>query len=70
MKASELRAQSEKELQALLQENKALLADLQYNHSLNPVENPARIQGIRKDIARILTVQKQQQAATETSIAK
>ncbi|MDX2064029.1 MAG: 50S ribosomal protein L29 [Bacteroidia bacterium] len=61
MKASELRGQSPTELHDQLREKRAELAELQFNHNLNPVENPARIRGIRKDIARILTVLAQQQ---------
>jgi large subunit ribosomal protein L29 len=56
MKANELRGQSASELTGLLAEQRARLAELKYNHSLSPVENPARMKALRKDIARILTV--------------
>lgn len=56
MKPSDLRQSSDTELRDLLAEQTQLLTTLKYNHALSPVENPARIQQIRRDVARIKTL--------------
>ena len=62
MKPSDLRQQSDVELRDLLNEQQQLLNTLKFNHALSPVENPARIRQIRKDLARIKTIMAQRQA--------
>ena len=56
MKASELRNLSATELTQKLKELKAELFNLRFQHAINQLENPMRIQTVKKDIARVNTV--------------
>ena len=56
MKASELRNMSATELTQKLKELKSELFNLRFQHAINQLENPMRIQTVKKDIARINTV--------------
>ncbi|MEG0018923.1 MAG: 50S ribosomal protein L29 [Oscillospiraceae bacterium] len=56
MKASELRNMSVIELTQKLKELKSELFNLRFQHAINQLENPIRIQEVRKDIARVNTV--------------
>ena len=54
MKAVEIRNLSEKELS-----EKAELFHLRFQHAINQLENPKRIKAVKKDIARISTIIKE-----------
>ncbi len=56
MKAAELRDMSAKELNEKLAELKQELFNLRFQHAINQLENPGRIEIVKKDIARVLTV--------------
>lgn len=56
MKASELRKLSNKELQEKLKELKSELFNLRFQHAVNQLENPMRINVVKKDIARVQTI--------------
>jgi large subunit ribosomal protein L29 len=56
MKASELRNMSAEQLTAKLKELKAELFNLRFQHAINQLENPMRIQTVKKDIAKVNTV--------------
>ena len=56
MKASELRNMSATELTEKLKELKSELFNLRFQHAINQLENPIRIQTVKKDIARVNTV--------------
>ena len=58
MKASEIRKLSAKELDAKLLELKDELFKLRFQQAINQLDNPMRINAVRKDIARIKTVQR------------
>lgn len=60
MKAKKLRQMSEKELEEQLDETETELRKLESNlkSGMQP-ENPANIKELKKDIARIKTIQKQ-----------
>ena len=58
MKASEIRKMSAQELDAKLLELKDELFKLRCQQAINQLENPTRISAVKKDIARILTVQR------------
>ena len=58
MKASEIRKLSAAELDAKLLELKDELFKLRFQQAINQLENPTRISAVKKDIARILTVQR------------
>ena len=56
MKASELRKLSQAELDAKLLELKKELFNLRFQQAINQLDNPMRISAVRKDIARVMTV--------------
>ena len=56
MKMNELRKMSAAELTAKVKELKAELFNLRFQHAINQLENPMRINTVKKDIARINTV--------------
>ena len=58
MKASEIRKLSAAELDAKLLELKDELFKLRFQQAVNQLENPIRISAVKKDIARIKTVQR------------
>lgn len=56
MKAKEIRELSPKELTQKLTDLKAELFNLRFQNAINQLENPMRINAVRKDIARIKTI--------------
>ena len=58
MKASEIRKLSAKELDAKLLELMDELFKLRFQQAVNQLDNPMRISAVKKDIARIKTVQR------------
>lgn len=56
MKAAEIRELSEVELNDKLRDLKADLFNLRFQHAINQLENPMRLNLVKKDIARIKTV--------------
>lgn len=56
MKIEDMRLMGEKEILAVIEENQTLLGNMKYNHAVSPVENPARMRKIKKDIARLKTI--------------
>ena len=58
MKASEIRKLSAAELDAKLAELKDELFKLRFQQAVNQLDNPMRIKAVKKDIARIKTVQR------------
>ena len=63
MKASELVYLSETELDTKLAELKQELFNLRFQLAVNQLDNPTRIKAVKKDIARIKTIQRQRQIA-------
>lgn len=62
MKASEIRELSEVELGEKLRDLKEELFNLRFQHAINQLENPMRLNHVKKDIARVKTVIKQRAA--------
>ncbi|MBD5095168.1 MAG: 50S ribosomal protein L29 [Subdoligranulum sp.] len=58
MKANELREMSAAELANKLAELKAELFNLRFQHTINQLDNPGRIETVKKDIARVKTIQR------------
>lgn len=56
MKASEIRELTEEELTKKLNDLKAELFNLRFQHAINQLENPMRIKAVKKDIARVQTI--------------
>ncbi|NLP47912.1 MAG: 50S ribosomal protein L29 [Clostridiales bacterium] len=67
MKAVEIRKLSAKELDAKLLELKDELFKLRFQQAINQLDNPMRISAVRKNIARIKTVQRDIQLHGENS---
>ena len=56
MKATELREMTAVELNKQLKDLKAELFNLRFQHAINQLDNPIRIETVKKDIARVMTV--------------
>ena len=56
MKAKEIREMSTAELQSKLAELKKNLFTLRMQHATNQLDNPLKIDAVKKDIARIKTI--------------
>ncbi len=61
MKIAEIREMSDKDLKERLDADRIALDQLTMNHSVTPLDNPAKIKEKRRDIARILTVLRQRE---------
>ena len=59
MKASEIRKLSADEMNAKLLELKDELFKLRFQQAINQLDNPMRIKAVKKDIARIKTIQRE-----------
>ncbi|MDR1733446.1 MAG: 50S ribosomal protein L29 [Oscillospiraceae bacterium] len=59
MKAEEIRGLSPEKQAEKLKELKQELFNLRFQAAINQLDNPARIKAVKKDIARILTIQNQ-----------
>ncbi|MCI9225555.1 MULTISPECIES: 50S ribosomal protein L29 [unclassified Acutalibacter] len=56
MKASDIRELTADELNTKLSDLKAELFNLRFQLAINQLDNPMRIQAVKKDIARVKTV--------------
>jgi large subunit ribosomal protein L29 len=63
MKASDIRELNEVELGDKLKDLKADLFNLRFQHAINQLENPMRLHHVKKDIAKVLTVMREREAA-------
>ena len=63
MKANEVRKMTGEELQTKLQDLKKDLFNLRLQHATNQLDNPIRIAEVKKDIARVKTIIREQQLA-------
>ena len=60
MKANDIRKMSKDELEEKLKDLKKDLFTLRMQHATNQLDNPIRISQVRKDIARVKTVLREQ----------
>ena len=63
MKASEIRKMSEAELNEKLASLKKDLFFLRMQHATNQLDNPVKIAEVKRDIARVKTIIREQQTA-------
>ncbi|MFV1969608.1 MAG: 50S ribosomal protein L29 [Acidimicrobiia bacterium] len=63
MKASELRKLNYKELGEKLDESKEEFFNLRFQHVTNQLDNTSRIKQVKRDVARIATVMREQEIA-------
>ena len=59
MKAKELRNMSVEEIDVKIQELKGQLFDLRFRHAIGQLNNPMQINLLKKDIARLETIRKE-----------
>ena len=64
MKANDVRKMSSSELETKLMDLKKELFNLRFQHATNQLENPIRIAEVKKDIARVKTIIREQQLAS------
>ena len=57
LKAREILELGEQELDQLLKQNREELFNLRFQHATGQLENTARLNQVKRDIARLLTVQ-------------
>lgn len=67
MKPSEVRELSEKEREEKIRDYEEELFNLRFQMATGKIENPGRIRIIRRDIARLKTIQKELIATVEES---
>jgi large subunit ribosomal protein L29 len=56
MKVAEIKELSTKELIEKIDADSTIMDQLCLNHSITPLDNPVKIKGLRRDIARMKTV--------------
>lgn len=62
MKANEIKDMTVDELNSKLAELKQELFNLLFQHAVNQLENPKRLQAVKKDIARVKTFIRKQES--------
>ena len=63
MPAQEIRELSAEEMQSKLKDLKEELFNLRFQLAINQLENPTRIKAVKKDIARISTILRENELA-------
>ena len=63
MKASEIRDMTAQELENKLVDLKKELFALRFQHTVNQLDNPARLKAVKKEIARMKTIIREQSNA-------
>ena len=66
LKARELRELTDEELESKLHELKEELFSLRFKRTTGNISNPLRLRTIRKEIARIKTIQRERRNEKET----
>ena len=64
MKASEVRALSQADLEKKLVDLKKDLFNLRLQHATNQLDNPQKLADVKKDIARVQTIIREKQTAS------
>ena len=64
MKASEMKKLSTAELETKLKDLKAELFNLRFQLAINQLNNPMRVSAVKKDIARVKTVLRENEINT------
>ena len=63
MKVEEIRKMSDEELSSELASLKEELFKLRFQHATNQLDNPSQITQVKRDIARVMTIQREKQLA-------
>lgn len=67
MKASEIREMTADEMNSKLADLKAELFNLRFQLAINQLDNPMRISAVKKDIARVKTVIRENELHAENA---
>lgn len=67
MKATELRGKSTAELNEELNALKEQLFKLRFQHATNQLDNPLQLKVVKRDIARVKTVLREQELASKNA---
>lgn len=67
MKAKEIRDLTLEEIQARLKDEQDKLLRMRLNHAVTAIENPSDIRYTRRTIARLKTILRQQEMASQTT---
>ena len=62
MKAKDMKSMTVEELNAKLKELKTELFNLRFQHAINQLDNPHKINEVKQDIARVMTVLREKSA--------
>ena len=65
MKVEEIRKMSDEELSSELASLKEELFKLRFQHATNQLDNPAQIAQVKRDIARVMTIKREQELAAK-----
>ena len=68
MKVEEIRALSEKEREEKIVDFSQEIFNLRFQLATGKIENPSRLRGLRRDIARLKTVQRENRTSDESSL--
>ena len=68
MKINEIRDLSGQEIMDKIQDLKEELFNLRFQNAMNQLDNPMRIAAVKKDIAKLKTVLKEQELGLNASI--
>lgn len=68
MKISEIRDLSGQEIQDKIQDLKEELFNLRFQNAMNQLDNPKRISAVKKDIAKLKTILKEQELGLNANI--
>jgi len=71
MKVKEIRDLSQSELVVKIKDTEEALANIRFQHALHQLDNSAKVRLMRRDLARMLTIQKEiADGVAETRMAK
>ena len=68
MKVEEIRGLSEKEREEKIVDFSQEIFNLRFQLATGKIENPSRLRGLRRDIARLKTVQRENRISDESSL--
>lgn len=66
MKAAQFRELSTQELEKKLLDLKQELFNLRFQHAINQLDNPQRLSAVKKDIARVKTILREEELKNQT----
>lgn len=67
MKATEIREKTKLELDDQLKKLKEELFHLRFQHAINQLDNPMRLKAVKKDIARVKTILREQELHSDSA---